>query len=285
MRQLRMLSVGALVVSAGVVSPALASIAEINPAFPLTSGGPSAGIARYRASQTNWDQALIAGTTPVAGMPTNNIIGATTSVPLSAGRSYRFQVQNLPGEGVIFTLDDLSIGVAGVPEHTLSWGTFITAPAGTNAATINGAGPFDTYYNTLHPYARVQNRGNAGVPLQDNRVAWSDLVFTSSLTNVGSFFDGSIDPIPAGDVNPADDLSNFAVDQWIFTQTDLRTIAWTFGATVTLDSDTLTGSPLDPPGGGEALQFELGFKNRVPSPGAAALLGAAGMLMVRRRRA
>jgi hypothetical protein len=263
-------------------APALGSVAEINPAYPVTVNGPTAGMARYRASHTNWDQALIRGTTPSNAQPANSFIGFGAPLSLSVGREYGFRVQNIPGEGVVFAMDDLTTGTA--DDFIVSWGNVTSVPAGTNRVTIDSVTPFDTYYNALHIYARTQNRGSAGVATQDNRVAWRDISFTSSLANTGSFFDGELDAIPAGDLNPLDDLDNFFSEQWVVTQIDMRSIAWTLSAKVTLDSDTLSGGVADPPSTGEGLKFEIGFKNVIPTPGAVSLAGLAALAGLRRRR-
>jgi hypothetical protein len=263
-------------------SHAQASIAEINPAYAVTTAGPSAGLARFRVSHTNWDQGLVRGTTPSNSMPTNNVVGFGSSVPNSAGREYQMTVQNIPGEGLIYRLDDLTTSLA--DDFVVSWGTFSVSPGGSNRATIDGGTPFDTYYNTIHVFARAQNRASSGAPAQDNRVAWRDITFTSPLSATGSFFDGEIDAIPVPNTDTSNDLANIAVEQWVVTTTDLRTIPWTVSAKVTLDSDQLIGGVQDPPGSGEGLQFEIGLKNAVPTPGSASALVFVAVAVAGRRR-
>lgn len=250
-------AVAALVVSAAGAS---AGIAQLNPAFPIVVNNVP-GQARFRADQNNWDHALIQGTNPVNAR-TSNVIGAVAPDPLTAGKTYQFTFENVAGLGLRTTLRELVSGTT----YVQSWGD--ASLGGSNAATINGFGPFDAYYNVIHPYAVVTNRSTTQV----SSVTWSGLSFSSpALTNVGTLTDSALAPA----------LGNTAFnsfDNWIYTDGDLRTIDWTVTAKVTLATNAISPNP------SESLKFEYGLKNAVPTPGAAALLGVAGVAAGRRRR-
>jgi hypothetical protein len=251
----------AVVLAAAAAGSAAGDVALLNPAFPITVSSV-AGISRFRADQNNWDHALIQGTNPV-NAPSANVIGAGGApYPLTAGRSYRFVMENVAGLGLRTSLTDVLSGTA----YVQSWGDALLG--GNNRATINGLGPYDAVFNTIHVYALVKNRDGS----QQSRVTWSNLTFVGTgLTNSGTLNDGSLAPA-------AGDQSTYTGDNWIFTNSDLRTMNWAVAADVVLQTSAATPNP------SENLKLEYSLKFAVPVPGAAAFLGLGLGVAARRRR-
>lgn len=251
----------AVIVVASASVNAFAGTAQLNPAFPIVVNSVP-GQARFRADQNNWDHALIQSTNPVNAR-TSNVIGAGGAPDaLTAGKTYEFTFENLAGLGLRTTLKETISGAT----YVQSWGD--ASLGGSNAATINGFGPFDAFYNTVHPFAVVTNRNSTQV----SSVTWSNLSFVSAaLTNVGTLTDGTLAPALGN-------TSFNSFDNWIFTDVDLRTVDWKVSANVRLATNSASPNP------SENLKFEYGLKNAVPTPGAAVLMGAAGLAAGRRRR-
>jgi hypothetical protein len=218
--------------------------------------------AKYRLSNTNFDQSLDRGTGTSAG----NFIsaGLGNNAQLSA-RTYEFALENRPGEGLVFTMTDQT----GLSASTLSWGTFSTVNAGTSVATINGvAAP--TAFNSLRFEASSTRAGSS--------LGFSGMTFTSPTLSLadGAFASATISPSSGG---PGE--ANGFYSQRLVGDTNLALHAWTFRGLVTASRDSTAS-------GDETVKFTVSVQDvtvtAVPTAGTAGLSGVVGLVAMRRPR-
>ncbi len=219
--------------------------------------------AKYRLSNTNFDQSLDRG----AGTTSGNFIsaGLGTNAQLSA-RTYEFALENRPGEGLVFTLTNQT----GLASSVLSWGTFSTATGGTSVPTI-GSQSAPTDFNALLIEARATRAGSS--------LSFSGLAFDApGLTLAdGAFVSGTVNPSVGG---PGSALGVFT--QRLVSDSNLAAQAWTFRGLVSASRDSTSS-------GDETVKFTVGAQQVVatfvPSAGTATSIAlATGGLALRRRR-
>lgn len=219
--------------------------------------------AKYRLSNTNWDQSLDRGT----GTSSGNFIslGLGNNAQLST-RTYEFSLENRPGQGLVFTMTDQTTLASSV----LSWGVFSTATGGTSVPTI-ASQSVPTNFNSLWIEARSTRTGSS--------LSFSGLSFAGSGLTLadGSFAAAVINPSVGGPGNAPG-----VYTQRLVSDTNLGAQAWTFRGLVSASRDSTSSSD-------ESVKFTVGAQQVVatfvPSAGTGAGLAlAAGLLAARRRR-
>jgi len=234
---------------------------------PLSvSQGEVVAAVRLRASSNSWDMAISNGQSYEVSDARQTNLSRSFSSP---GRSYDFTLQHLPGEGLVFTATDTRTGQT--TQH--AWGTFSDPVFSRNAApTLGGQSPAATF-NSLQIEARALI-GRA-------TTAFSDLLFTSSgLTSpAGSFYDGSITNTSVIGSNPRGTAT-----QELLADVDLSQYAWTLSG----NASFIRSAGAE---GADDVSFTVNLRQSIhpasiPEPaGALLLLSAAGMALLRRRRA
>lgn len=204
--------------------------------------------ARYRLSNTNWDHALSTSSnvTPTTLASTANI-GNNSSLN---NVTWDFALAFSPVNGWTYSLSN------GTTSHVRTW-----------SAPFNGVGPFRSF-NALEIFV-VATNPNATV-YQSVTARATEMTFTSAqATTTGSLVD--LVSVSAG-----------LVRQFVISDTDLSTIAWSLQGKVNLAyvlNAGQTAGNLD-----ERLKFDIKGENAVPGPAGLALLAAAGLGAGRRRR-
>jgi hypothetical protein len=217
-----------------------ASVTNANAAYVQT---------RLKIDNTNWDAMLGNGYQPIApGTFAQRDIGNTGSI---SGQTFRYEVVNLVGQGLYFTLDKTPLTAP--VDFSLAYGTFNSgsvpaAGSSTSAATLLGAGglqvaPQTNFYNALHLYSQATASGSS--------VSFANVSFSVS--------------DPSIELNGAFPLSGMAnnttpmVDSYLAyfndngTKGDLSSVGWSFSADVTITGNNskegakfeLTGRTLD----------------------------------------
>lgn len=204
---------------------------------------------RLKIDNTNWDAMLGNGYQPIStGTFVQRDIGNTGSI---SGQTFRYEVVNLVGKGLYFTLDKTPLTAP--VDFALGYGTFApgSIPSSGNsvtAATLTGAGgaavaPQTTPYNALHLYSQATSSGST--------VNFANVSFTVS--DPAIVLDGAF-PVSGTATNaiPVVDsyLAYFNDDG---TKGDLSSVGWTFSADVTITGNNskegakfeLTGKTLD----------------------------------------
>ena len=225
---------------------------------PVSDSGTTVVGAKFKSDNTNWDLSL--GNTGSTATSANFIQAGIGNNAFISARTYSFALEHKVGEGFIWSVTDK----ASLAKTTLSWGTFGTAPGGTNAATLNGLAP-DRSFNAL----RIENRATGN----GSQNIFSNLSFTSAATFNGSFFNGTIDP-STGYNAFATPTNGFSI-QWLVSDTDLSTYDWTFGGDIQLVG-----------GNNEALRMDIHGRSlqAVPEPGTMAALGLGIAAFLKRKR-
>jgi len=210
----------------------------------VSNASPSGVQTRYKIDNTNWDAMLGSGASVAPGYFVSRDSGNIGSL---SGQTFHYQVMNLVGEGLYFTLNNP--GTAGL-DYAMSYGSFNpgsvpSANSSVNSATLLGVGgvattPQTTPYNGLHLYSQATASGSS--------VAFSNVSFTladSSIQVTGAFPTSGL----ANNGTPVVDsyLAYFNNDG---TKGDLSSIGWTFDADV-----TITGAPGSNPKEGAKFEF------------------------------
>ncbi len=226
---------------------------------PVSDGGTTVLGAKFKSDNNNWDFSL--ANTGSTATSANFIQAQVGNNAFISARNYAFALEHKVGEGFIWSITDKADSSA---KTTLSWGTFTTPPAGTNAATLNGIAP-DRSFNAL----RIENRASS----TGSQNIFSNLSFTSAATFNGSFFNGTI--TPSTGYNPFSAVSNGFSVQWLVSDTDLSTYNWTLGGDVQLVG-----------GNNEALRMDIQGRSlqAVPEPGTMAALGLGIAALLKRKR-
>ena len=174
-----------------------------SPDATATTGGTKAVQARYRLSNTNFDQALYNGGSE--GVGANSLQKNHGNVAALSGDTLSFSLSHEVGKGFTFGLSSAP-GALPAINWTQAWGT------GTGdqvAASLNGVAP-GASFNVLNLWAKATVAGSVTV---------TDLVF-SGATLSGSFTDPQT----------AASLAN----QYIISDTDLSSFTWSLSGKVTL---------------------------------------------------
>jgi hypothetical protein len=292
--KLRALAVaGNILATAIVATPASSATVHINdPGLPVDSIGTIVVGAKYRYSNTNFDQSLDAGggTTLVSGVP--NFLGRDRGNRAALdGALHSFVFEHRSGEGFIFSLTN-----PGGVTWTQAWGTFAppvvadqsiaqlpaTAATGQPVGTLLAPG---LPYNALHLEWRATPIG-ATTPT----VIFSDLSFVSpGLTQIGSLVTGGTVLQAGNPVNPnfPDPNGNF-YSQWLVADVNLASFDWTLSGKVSLSSSPIPGGA----GGDELVRFDVSGKqvaftppdDDVPAPASLALFGLGALALAGMRR-
>lgn len=259
----RTLALGTLALAA---SNASAGMVYFNsPLAPIASSTSTSAQAKFRFSNSNWDQSLDRGTGTTSG---NFISAHIGNYQVLNNREFHFSLSHTPGQGFVFTVLNTSNGTA----TTLAWGSFTTLTNPTVlTAQINGVSPVAAF-NGLQIEATATRANSA--------VYFRELSFTGSSLTVanGSLMNGYIVPSEHG---PGDASGLYT--QEIVANTNLANHAWTFSGLISATRDS--GSA-----GDEEVKFTVGTRQFVtsipiPAPGAGALAGLASIPLLRRRRA
>lgn len=233
----------------------------------LAPGASSTSVmgAKYRISNTNWDQSLC--NKESTSTSADFLQAGLGNVASLTGVPFKFRLEHFAGQGFVFTLtNQLSLAT-----NVQAWGTFTSPPAANQAAaTLNGIAP-GAAYNHLKIEAR------AGIAVTSS-VEWSNLMFSSSSLSVGG---GSL--VASGSIAnnaPGVGINSFtgAYMQHVVSNTNMALHNWELQGTVTL-AKSITSSD-------ESLRFQIvaGQTQPVPEPATLAVLGVASIAVMRRRR-
>lgn len=247
--------------------------------------------AKFRMSNTNFDMSLDNGLgTQSFGPGFNSFVsaGLGNNTQLS-NRTLDFVLEHFVGLGYRFTMTDPS-NTPLFSARVLSWGN--ASLGGTNASTLatNNSGgtraPDFADHNAIVIEARGERTGSS--------MAFSDLAFSSSLAQIGSFQSGSVTPGGQGPnnnntYNPLPNVFSpkpsfyyqFALIQPGLSFTDFN---WSLTGKV-------TGARDNSAGGDETVRFQIMGKNleytvtqSVPEPSSLLIFAGLGMALVAGRR-
>ncbi len=224
------------------------------------SGYTNAGTvmdARYRVSNTNWDQMIA----------TSSNVSASTLVQTANlgnhnqvnGVLFDFALDFSPASGWSFTLTPDAGGAA----STVSWST-----------PFNGASPLRPF-NALELFVVTGDMNP--VNIASGSAAVTNLSFSSSsATTTGSLVDLVSNWIGTG--------TGGLVRQYLLSDSDMSAFAWTLSGQVRLSftyqqGQTSPGGNLD-----ERLKFDIKAFEAVPSPGATGAAAVVGAAAARRKR-
>lgn len=243
-------------------SPALAGMVRLNAPDSMINPiqpAQTVAVARYRISNSNWDQMVATSSSisasTIAG--SNNIATHTTLNHAAWNFSFSFE----PGEGYTWTLNYLSGGrVSPGTTRTVTW----TSP-------LNGASPTASF-NAIQLTAEAGPSMPTGV--NSAYVSVSNLQFSGD----GLSTQGAL-------VNLVDYWSGLESDnatQWLISDTDLSQHAWTLSGTLIAGFSGSAQGNID-----ERLRFDARTASVVTVPAPAAItLGAAalgGLGVIKRR--
>lgn len=204
--------------------------------------------ARYRLSNTNWDHAI---------STSSNVTPATLASTANIGNNsqlnnvtWDFALSFSPSNGWTYTLTN------GPTSHVRTW-----------SAPYNGVSPIRSFH-ALEIFV-VATNPNATIYQSVSARATNMSFVSAQATTTGSLVD-------------LVSVSNGLVRQYVISDTDLSTIAWSLQGKVNLAYVLNPGQNagnLD-----ERVKFDIKGETAVPAPASLALLGAVGLGAGRRRR-
>jgi hypothetical protein len=234
------------------------AIVNLNPSTAGLTVATDVMDARYRLSNTNWDQMI---------STSSNVSVSTLVQTANLGNhdalnavAFNFSLGFDPSAGWAWTLAP----VGGGPASTLNW----TVP-------FNGASPFRSF-NGLELFVVAANMNPANIA--SGTAAATNMAFSSAAaTTTGSLVD-----LVSTWTGP--NTGGLQL-QFITSDTDMSTFAWTLTGRVALSFTYQPGT--NNPGGNldERLKFDIKAAQIVPAPGFVSLAGVAGIAALRRRRA
>jgi len=135
-------------------------------ASDVTNANPAGVQTRLKIDNTNWDAMLGNGDQPVrTGSFLQADLGSNSNL---SGTTYRYNVVNLVGQGLTFTLDRTPLTPR--VDFSLAYGTFtsgivVTPTRSVSAATLLGAGnvqiaPQTSPYNAIHLFSQATATGS-----------------------------------------------------------------------------------------------------------------------------
>lgn len=226
----------------------------LNAPTPLAlDQGPTVMDARYRLSQTNWDQVIATSSNVTYGtIVENKNVGTANQLN---GVEWDWSMAYTAGSGYVFTLS--KPGTTSTVQWTAPWTNTYVVPNETVSPLRS--------FNAIYLYAAAYTA--TGITSAQFDV--TDLSFSGAgITNSGSLANLQA-TLPPGEL----------VDQWLIADCDLSQIDWTLTAKV---KGTFTGTP--PSNYDERLKFDIKTKMVVPEPATLGLLAVSGLAMLRRRR-
>jgi len=271
-------------------SAAAAPVVYVNqPGLTITSIDTSVFGAKYRLSNSNFDQSIDSGggTTTVNQLP--NFVSRDLG-NLTALRNviYSFTVRQIAGQGFVFTLTSPSNVTS-----TVAWGTFLPLlnPAPNASAlllpTVGSLLPTapGAFYNSLQIELRgAQRSGTAYSPV----ATASDLSFVAKGMTLSTALNPSMSVSPGSNTTPNPnypDSDSSYISQWLVTKANLALYDWTLSGRINLSVAANAPSNID-----EFVKLTVTGKkvrfNGVPEPMPIATL-ALGLAAIgwRRRRA
>lgn len=232
--------------------PAMAGTISLNyPESNIASWDNGVMDARYRVSNTNWDQIIATSSiiTPAvivqqANLGTHNQLN---------GALWDFSIDYSPIDGWTYSLDFVSGGSPSTSSTALVWN-----------APFNGAA-YDRAFNGLEMFAVIGS-------LPSGISAMSMEVTELSFSSPGNTIVGSLPDLTS---------TGGLVRQWIYSDMNLAATSWTLSGRLRGAFVGTTGSNLD-----ERIKFDVKATTvtLVPEPSLATLVGMGGLLVVRVRR-
>ncbi|MBL0928208.1 MAG: hypothetical protein IBJ11_11255 [Phycisphaerales bacterium] len=251
--------VGVAALAAAVVGvPAWAGTVALNVDESQIAGvGEAVVDARYRVSNTNWDQMIsTSSNVSVSTLVQTANLGNHDQVN---GALWDFSVSYSPVNGWAFQMTLVSGGSPSVPSSTVSW-----------SAPFNGVSPFRSF-NGLELFVVAGPSFPSNVA--SGVASATDLTFSAP----GHSVTGSLANLVS---------SNGLIRQFVYADFDLSTTSWTLSGRLRHSFQYVQGQ--SSPGGNldERLKFDLKAASvtLVPAPGGVALAAGVGVLAGRRRR-
>jgi hypothetical protein len=234
------------------------AIVNLNPSTAGLTVTSDVMDARYRLSNTNWDQ-MISTSSNVSGSTLVQTSNLGNHDQLN-GRAYDFSLGFDPVGGWTWAFTPVTSG----SPSTLMW-----------SAPFNGANP-NRPFNGLELFVVAANMNAANIA--SGTAAATNLAFSSAAATTT----GSLADLVSTWTGP--NTGGLQL-QFITSDTDMSTFAWTLTGRVALSFSYQPGATT--PGGNldERLKFDIKAAQIVPAPGFVSLAGVAGIAAVRRRRA
>jgi hypothetical protein len=235
---------------------AAGAVIQLNPSSPGLEVTGTVMDARYRISNTNWDQ-MIATSSSISGATLVQTANLGTHNQLNA-RAYDFDLGYDPVAGWTWSLTNVSGGA----KSLVSW----TAP-------FNGASPFRSF-NGLEIFAVAANLDPATIASG-----------TSSITDFAFFAPGQT--VGGSLVNLVTTWTGAGtgglVRQFVVSDTDMSTFAWNIRGRLQMYF-TYQGGVANTGNLDERLKFDIKAGTVIPAPASAALVLVGGLVAARRRR-
>jgi hypothetical protein len=247
-------------VIAAVCGCALPVLAGVSAAGTITLDYPEANIAsfsggvmdaRYRVSNTNWDQ-IIATDSNITPSVIVQQANFGTHNQLN-GATWDFSISYSPANGWAYRLGLVSGGSPNTSSSTLVWN-----------APFNGTA-FDRSFNALEMFAVI---GGLPAGISSMSMAATGLTFSSP----GNTIVGTLPNVIS---------TGGLVRTWVYSDSDLASTAWTLSGRLVGSFVGSTSSNLD-----ERIKFDVKGTTvtLIPTPAASAMLGMGALFSARRRR-
>lgn len=223
--------------------------------------------AKYRLSNSNFDQSLDNGTGTNSGTFVSKNLGNNNQLKT---REYLFRLDHRVGQGFIFSMTN------GTSSSTLAWGSGFSPglPAGAGVAALLGGEAPGGAFNALLLEARAQRSSPTSF------VTFSDIVFSSPTLTLGdgAFNSGSITNTMTGTTTLAFTPEVGRSEQWLVSDGNLAMHDWSLSALV-------RGSRDNAASGDELVRYSVAGMQvqTIPQPGTIVLAGLAFTLLLRRR--